>query len=404
MSMIDETVISNAADLLAQRSGLLLDSNPTGRLSRALTLAARAKGISCAEYVTLVETDTAMLQDLLDRVTIQETAFFRDPGQFEALATYVLPTVPAPITIWSAACSNGQEAYSLAMILAESGHVGSRVLGTDVSTNAIDRARRGRYSKSEIRGLSTARRSRYLVDADGEYDIAPELRARVEITRHNLKAGPPALPPNSCPVVFCRNVLIYFGRDDVRRLLDQIADWMGPQGWLFLGYSESLWHISQRFEMVRLGDAFAYRPSGQRRGRTATPPRATGQGVTAPNNGRRRASSPAVQDVPQAPATAVSAEAAEFLALGRKAMETGDHAGAVAAFRKSTYLDGDQPIAHFCLGLALERFGDEGAARRAYAAARLALGRSTGLPAEDLDGYHPDEVVRLLDRKLAGTK
>ena len=186
--------VGDAADLLVQRVGLQLDHGTSGRLARCVVAAAQAQGLCEADYVGQLQTDAVAFQDLLDRVTVQETAFFRDPGQFEALAGHVLPSLDAPVTIWSAGCSNGQEAYSIAMLLAESGHTGSRVLATDISTNAIARTQQAQYSLSEVKGLSAVRRSRYLRPSDQQFEIVAELRGsrRRVVPQSLVRTAPPA--------------------------------------------------------------------------------------------------------------------------------------------------------------------------------------------------------------------
>jgi len=298
------------------------------------------------------------------------------------------------VTVWSAACSNGQEAYSVAMVLAELGHAGSRVIATDISTKAIGRTRRGWYSTAEIKGLSAVRRDRFLTAADGGFEIVPELRARVNVAHLNLATDAPPFAAGTDAVVLCRNVLIYFSPAEIVRFIDRLADWMAPGSWLFLGYSESLRHVSERFELVRVGDAFLYR-SVAARSTSRTPVRARAPKRDVPT---RRRSRPVVAQVARV-------DVATLPAIGAAAGESGDHAAAVTAFRKHAYLNPGQPIAHLHLGLALEASGDTAAASRAYAAARNALDRSDGAIVEaTLEGYGVDELARLLDMKLAGSR
>src|SRR5207237_10644050 len=120
-----------------------------------------ACGQDLAGYVASLAVDPGARQRLYDRLTVQETAFFRHPGQFQALAERVLPGIDGPALIWSAGCSNGQEPYSLAMVLDEQA-VGGSVIATDVSTHALRRTSAGSYGSRELMGLSPARRARYL--------------------------------------------------------------------------------------------------------------------------------------------------------------------------------------------------------------------------------------------------
>ena len=157
------------------------------------------------------------LQGLLNRVTVQETAFFRHPEQFEVLARDVLPTLPRPVKIWSAGCANGQEPFSLAMLLEEQGIAGS-VIGTDLSTTALQRTVAARYVTRELSGLSPRRIARHLTRTRDSWQINPAIRGRVRTLYHNL-LDPLPLEVQSCQVIFCRNVLIYLSPDHTRAFL-----------------------------------------------------------------------------------------------------------------------------------------------------------------------------------------
>ena len=274
--------------------------------------------------------------------------------------------------------------------------------------------------------------------------MVPELREKVTVFRHNLIRDPAPALAAGAQVVFCRNVLIYFDRPDVLAALERIASTMDPRGWVFLGYSESLWQVTERFHLVRVGTAFAYRqpdpaladpagglflplpdnPAGARAPSRRSRPDAAPQTVPA---GRRSAahaassartrdgSRPAVPPAPslgspRAPAPARSDGGYQeepsiraLLAEGEAGLEAGDAATAVAALRKVVYLDPDHAIAHFQLGLAFELLGDVGQARRAFRGARGALGRSSAAAEAALEGYQIGELVRLLDHRLTRT-
>ncbi len=418
MSAVPTPSLDHAAAVLARRVGLRTDPNARGRLSRCLDDGARACETSVDEYVARLETDSAALQDLLDRVTVQETSFFRDPAQFEALAQHVLPQLAEPIAVWSAACANGQEAYSIAMVLDELGYHRSHVIASDVSTQAIDRTRAGVYSVREIGGLSPQRRARYLAPADPQFQIVPELGARIDVVHHNLVTDAPPLARYACPIVFCRNVLIYFSGKEVARFLDRLADWMPAGAWLFLGYSESLWQVSDRFELVRLADAFVYRRREAPRAPRSEVPAAAPQAKRRPppvRSARRAHNEPApARRDPVAPCAAVvdgnepagtSDDIARLTSEAEAALRAGDHTAAVAAFRKCVYLAPDHPLTHLHLGLALDSAGDATAAARAYAAARAALERSDPATIEaTLEGYHADELARFLEAKVGASR
>lgn len=404
--------VAAAARVLGRRVGLRLDPSTQTRLARCVQEAATARNQDLGAYVSSLESDAGALQDLLDRITVQETSFFRDPGQFEVLARHVLPSLHGPLTVWSAGCANGQEAYTLAMVLAESTVSDWRVVATDVSSRALERTRRARYSEKEMTGVSPDRRERWFVRDGAYWAVAPVLRDRVAVTRHNLVSDPPPVEPGRCRLVLCRNVLIYFRPEDVIAFLERLARWMPPDGYLFLGYSESLWQVTDVFKLVRLGDSFVYRPAGEptAAAKAKPEPKADKRATGAPRPAK--AAAPARKG-PSASARAASEKKAvealpdvgSLLAAGEAAASAGDYDTAVTAYRKAAYLEPDHPIPHLHLGLALEAAGNAAAARRAYAAARVAVDRcDTAAVEAALEGYRLDELVGLLDAKLGAKR
>jgi chemotaxis protein methyltransferase CheR len=283
------------------------------------------------------------------------------------------------------------------MVLAEAELTSWQVFATDISTSALARTRAGRYVEKELSGLSPERRARYFhpVGDDGnEFEVVPGLRDKVRVSRHNLAADAPPFPPGTCQVVFCRNVLIYFNRAEVLGVLDRLSQWLPPNGYLFLGYSESLWQVTDRFALMRIGEAFVYR-NGPRLPSVPTAPTPRRSPRPAPRDPRPRAPRPTPPPVVPQPTVA------DLLAQGELALGGRDYAVAVTAFRKAAYLDPDQPVAHLNLALALEATGDGDAARRAYLAARAAIARcDTALVEAALEGYHLDELTRLLELKV----
>ncbi|HAF18192.1 MAG TPA: chemotaxis protein CheR, partial [Chloroflexi bacterium] len=153
----------------------------------------------------MLDSQPAAFDDLLDRVTVQHSAFFRDPAQFAALSDIVRKASGAPHTVWSAGCGNGQEPYSLAMLIDETGRHNWKVVATDVSFRALARTEIARYAAGELRGLSPERQSRYLTPIPGGYEIAQFIRRYVHITHHNLARADTASLMPKADVVFCRN-------------------------------------------------------------------------------------------------------------------------------------------------------------------------------------------------------
>jgi chemotaxis protein methyltransferase CheR len=363
-------LVAAASALLKERAGLNAEPMVRARLARCLHDEALRLGLTADAYLIRIEGDPEVFQALLDRVTVQHSSFFRDPKQFAALAL-LLQSSKGPPLVWSAGCGNGQEAYSLAILLEESGLEDWRILATDVSSSALARVRAGRYTRSEVAGLSEARLKRNFIRAGHGWEVAARLRERVAIARHSLSGPQPPLARANFSIIFCRNVLIYFDPPTMDACVGRLGACLVPGGHLFLGFSESLERGSNGFELTRIGDAFVYRKG------------------------------PAPAGGPAAPRPRAPASHLRLLAEGERAFAAGNSAGAVRAFRKVIYLDPDHPVGYFQLGTALEHAGDRREARRAFAAAQSALARSdpaATLPG--LKGYTAAELGKAIAAKL----
>lgn len=404
-----ETVVDTVAELLNLRIGLRPDPTLRGRLRRAIREEASRHGQDPSAYVESLVADRGVLQGLMNQVTVQETGFFRHREQFDVLADDLLPEIAPRVRIWSAACSNGQEAYSLAMLLEEA-DIDGVVIATDLSTAALQRTSAARYARRELAGVSAERLARHFVQDGDKWQVNESVRRRVTTLHHNLLDP---LPPEvlGCQVVFCRNVLIYLSPDQVRIFLDRIADDLAPSATLFVGAAETIWQVTPRFEAVRQGNAFFYR----RRESEPAPRNLTvdrpNQPVETRQRRRDRAESPrsgtlTARPDRRFPSSTVSASppsTSEIAALEKTAQEAvaaGDHDAAIVAFRKCAYLQPHDPLAQLHLGLALEAAGEADAATRAFGAARQALADAgADLSLEGLEGYTVAELIRLLDSK-----
>ncbi|TMB87633.1 MAG: hypothetical protein E6J37_09650 [Chloroflexi bacterium] len=368
--------LDHAALLLRSRAGLNAELASRTRLERLLQESANIAGIPVHTYVNLVDDQPAAFDDLVDRVTVQHSAFFRDAAQFVALAELARNASADPHTVWSAGCGNGQEPYSLAMLLDETGVLNWHIVATDVSFHALARTETGLYTEREVQGLSLERRRRYLVPNASGYEIAPFIRRRVRIAHHNLAHSDAASCVPESAVVFCRNVLMYFGREESEASIQRIAERVVPGGHLFLGHSDSPGRMARYFEAVRVAGVPCHR-------------RLPAAAPAAPIAGRRRDDLRPPPDLPG------------LLAEGDHAASHGDLRAAVRAFRQATYLDPNLAIAYFQLGAALDLAGDPREARRAFGAAGLAMMRADG--AEDisgLGGYTRRDLARAIASKL----
>jgi chemotaxis methyl-accepting protein methylase len=401
-----EAAVDEVGALLDTRIGLRPQSTLRGRLRRSIRDEAIASGDDLEGYVERLAANGGMMQSLVNRVTVQESGFFRHPDHFAVLADDILPALTPPVSIWSAGCANGQEAYSLSMVLEEQGIDGS-VLATDLSTSALERTAAATYDTREISGLSTLRRRRHLTRHGERWTVNAPLRSRVTTMQHNLLDGIPARVP-TCQVVFCRNVLIYFSPEHTVAFLDKLATALPSGAYLFLGAAESMWHVTDRFQAVQLGESFAYRRRGQPHHRLREPLAATP--VPARSMPRRRHTAPVHTAPARPPQTSVlppvgasptsAREVQDVADAGRRALDAGETAAAVVAFRKWAYLAPDDPMSSLHLALALEAGGHHTFAQRAFGVARAAaLRRGGSIEATELGGYSPEELVRLLESK-----
>ncbi len=217
----------------------------------------------------------AELRNLLNLVTVTETCFFRDASQFHLLREYIIPTLmaertvrgePKKIRIWSAGCSSGEEAYSIAITLDEMGLFHDpdwsiEIIGTDLNTNALEKARRGMYSTRAVRNVEGVLLDDHFTPNGKLFALSDAIKKRVKFEFGNLTQTP--MPPTGPQdIVFCKNVTIYFRPEVTRKLIDGLHDTLAPDGFLLLGHAESLWQLSDGFTLVEHDRAFCYRKSG----------------------------------------------------------------------------------------------------------------------------------------------
>ncbi|MBB6247242.1 protein-glutamate O-methyltransferase CheR [Rhodanobacter sp. A1T4] len=232
-----------------------------GRLARRLR-ALKLSGFDA--YVELLRCDPqSELGELASAISTNVTSFFREMHHYDLLIDELLPRWleakrnGGRLRIWSAGCSTGEEPYALAMVLAEAlersgSRVDARILATDLSPQALDFARRGEYPLDRLGGVSEARRSRWFLRGEGAYEglarIHPRLRELVSIQPLNLLHGWPMRGPFDA--IFCRNVVIYFDKPTKHKLFERYADLLDQGGYLFLGHSESMYGLSDAFDLV----------------------------------------------------------------------------------------------------------------------------------------------------------
>jgi len=362
-------------DWIHHHSGIYLEETKVDSLRISLvTRATRFGFIDYAEYFRFLSHDEDEFKELMNLVTINETSFFRFPAQFDALRDKVIPEileskpkVSRSFRVWSAGCSTGEEPYTVAMSLLDSGLDGlgyrTEVLGTDVSTQALDRAKNAVYPAKALAGLPQNVAQRWFETVKGGHRPIARVRDTVDLSYHNLIKEPyPLVLLANWDVIFCRNVTIYFRMESTRRVVNNFYESLNPGGYLFIGHSETLTSISDRFEPVEIGGVFLYRKPVPRRlfsfddvvaSRGATPvrkPRTRTADLSreqsgSESRGRLKASETRVPPRPKlapksaGPAPEGTAEAARLVAEAHKSLERGEPGAARQLADKALKLD-----------------------------------------------------------------
>jgi chemotaxis protein methyltransferase CheR len=265
-------------DLIHERLGLFYDDARFDQLVDRLAPLVVEHGFrSFLDYYYLLKYDTAAETEwlrVMNALAVNETYFWREIDQIRALVEVVVPRLVEslsgdPLQIWSVPCASGEEPLTIAMVLEEAGWFARapiRIVGSDASPAALEKARAGRYRERSFRNLPVILKNRYFTEAGDQWQVAERLHRRVTWDRVNLLNSAEVERWAGSPIIFCRNVFIYFSDHSIRRVVDLFANRMPAPAYLALGASESLLRITDRFELQDIGGAFVYaRPAGGQR-------------------------------------------------------------------------------------------------------------------------------------------
>ena len=356
---------------------------------------------------------------LVNSVTVGHTWFFRDVEQIAAVGRVLKSELPkaGPMNIWVAGCSTGEEAYTVAM-LAASLDVPVEILGTDINSKALERAQAAEYSAWSVRDVPPALSRMLRVSPSGRTTLDASVRRPVRFARHNLVDPPPKAPSGGdWHAVICRNVLIYFHRDEAQATAQRLARALAVGGWLILGAGEVLEHAPPGFELAPMGG-----PPGTRYGLrrtlpgTAARPASCGIRIAPPPVRERPQAGPTLRSVDplEEPLRLIergrSAEAIPLCALvlqkdplsaqaylvsGIAFYMNDDPRSAAHALRSALLLDPDEWIASFYLALAYEKLGRDADAYREYAHVEQASLRRTAHSRLGVLEAFRDEILTL---------
>jgi len=250
------------------QSGIVLEHDKHYLFESRLAPIVRQLGLdSINDLCALLQAtrDQGVGRQVVEAMTTNETYFFRDPAHYEAIRTVLVPRLKEErrdtkrLRFWSAAASTGQEAYSLAMLLLGCGlgDWGIQILGTDFSSQVLERARSGRYQQIEVnRGLPAPYLVKHFCRAGVDWELSETVRRMVRFETVDLRQSMRALGPFD--LVFCRNVMIYFDAETKKSILNEIHGTLFRGGWLLLGGAETAFGIEDKFERQTVGSAIVY--------------------------------------------------------------------------------------------------------------------------------------------------
>jgi chemotaxis protein methyltransferase CheR len=263
-------------DLVYQVAGIFQADSRLNFLSERCERRMKATGAgSLRDYYQSLTTSTNRTQELhqlLNEITIGETYFFRNEPQLSAFRQVVVPQLVhlksrlpfVNLKIWSAGCSTGEEPYTLAMLLLEEANASMRghrfeIVATDLNERSLEKARVGVYDDYAVRNLPNSLRDKYLRPSNGRYEVVEAVKKKVSFSRCNLADDARMVFMKAMDIIFCCNVLIYFEGASKRRVISHFYNDLNPGGYLYLGYSESLFGFHDDFRLVHFPGTTAYR-------------------------------------------------------------------------------------------------------------------------------------------------
>lgn len=258
-------------NLIYARSGIYFQESKKEMLAGRLRSRLRARQCSSYEdYYHLLKCAAerdAEWSEVLNVVTTNETFFYRDLPQLQAFVGTIIPAVmqtnhaTTRIRIWSAACSTGDEPYTLAILLLEQSaltHWTIDILGSDISDANLAAARRGIYDRHAVRNVPPSILKKYFQETDGQYVLSETVKRLVRFTTLNLYDAAQMHRVRGMDVIFCRNCLMYFDDQAKRQIVHSLYECLRPGGYLVIGFSESLHHVSTAFRPVHLNRSVVY--------------------------------------------------------------------------------------------------------------------------------------------------
>ena len=270
---LSDELFSRFRELIYRETGIAMKENKRILLANRLRKRVLELGLDSYDdyyrYLTSNPKGRSEIINFIDAISTNETYFFRGNNHFEALADVVLPELFKKrklIKAWSAGCSTGEEPYTMSIVALEAKKKHSwngkfEIIATDISNEVLNRAINGVYTGRTMRFLPEEIKQRYFEHiGDDKYRVCEMLKRNVSFIRHNLLKDPP--PYDGFDFIFCRNVMIYFDRETQKKIVEDVfANAIKPDGYLFIGHSESLIGKTEKFKYAHIMKAPIYRPA-----------------------------------------------------------------------------------------------------------------------------------------------
>ncbi len=262
-------------EYIETRTGIHMDEGKQSYFAMNVDARMHALGLNdYSAYYTFLTTSaqgTKEFAELLDLILIKETFFFRDERQINTLIHNVLPALREEkngkeIRIWSAGCATGEEPYTLAMAIKENfpaDAINFSIYATDISAGAVSYAKNGVYGKGSMRAIDKVILNKYFVQKEGRYHLMEEVKQRIHFDVVNLVEPYLPIGGNGFDVIFCKNVIIYFELETIKKVIHRFYDTLASGGYFFVGHSESLWQVSNEFTLEEISGVFLYRKNAK---------------------------------------------------------------------------------------------------------------------------------------------
>ncbi len=269
---ITDEIFKQFRDFIYEKCGIFIPDNKRYFLENRLGRRIQEKDLKGYQdylYTLKYDSDKNELSKLFDLITTNETFFFREPQHFDVFKGELLPRIISEntqagrrdIKVWSAACSTGEEPYTIAMLFLdkhENGLYRKEIYASDLSESVLGSARAGVYGSYAVRNVPEEYLRKHFTNTDQQYKLSPTVKSMVKYMKINLMEDRDARALRGVDVIFCRNVLIYFDDKAKQKAVSQLYDALRPNGYLFIGTSESLHNITRAFRPVVINKVIVY--------------------------------------------------------------------------------------------------------------------------------------------------